>query len=165
MDKVLVLKATENGTVGVEMPFDKEAGLDFYYQNLDCDTIDIVEAHGLVELKLEDFCLVCDDEGIGETITAIISTKKSNGEVCSSTEFMIKSIIRLMNNHNKTKNATDKETDSFMKGVLYGYSDGETEFNRTHYACKSSCSGDEEKRICNDNVSEVQYDPESDFGR
>ena len=23
----------------------------------------------------------------------------------------------------------------------------------------------EEKRICNDNVSEVQYDPESDFGR
>ena len=64
MDKVLVLKATENGTVGVEMPFDKEAGLDFYYQNLDCDTIDIVEAHGLVELKLEDFCLVCDDEGI-----------------------------------------------------------------------------------------------------
>ena len=40
MDKVLVLKATENGTVGVEMPFDKEAGLDFYYQNLDCDTID-----------------------------------------------------------------------------------------------------------------------------
>lgn len=64
MDKVLVLKATENGTVGVEMPFDKEAGLDFYYQNLDCDTIDIVEAHGLVELKLKDFCLVCDDEGI-----------------------------------------------------------------------------------------------------
>lgn len=60
---------------------------------------------------------------------------------------------------------TDKETDSFMKGVLYGYSDEETEFNRTHYACKSSCSGDEEKRICNDNVSEVQYDPESDFGR
>ena len=57
------------------------------------------------------------------------------------------------------------ETDSFMKGVLYGYSDEETEFNRTHYACKSSCSGDEEKRICNDNVSEVQYDPESDFGR
>ena len=64
MDKVLVLKATESGTVGVEMPFDKEAGLDFYYQNLDCDTIDIVEAHGLVELKLKDFCLVCDDEGI-----------------------------------------------------------------------------------------------------
>ena len=31
---------------------------------MDCDTIDIVEAHGLVELKLEDFCLVCDDEGI-----------------------------------------------------------------------------------------------------
>lgn len=52
MDKVLVLKATENGTVGVEMPFDKEAGLDFYYQNLDCDTIDIVEAHGLVRPHL-----------------------------------------------------------------------------------------------------------------
>lgn len=60
---------------------------------------------------------------------------------------------------------TDKETDSFMKGVLCGYSDEETEFNRTHYVCKSSYSGDEEKRICNDNVSEVQYDPESDFGR
>lgn len=34
----------------------------YYYQNLDCDTIDIVEAHGLVELKLKDFCLVCDDD-------------------------------------------------------------------------------------------------------
>lgn len=47
--KVLILRATEKGTVSEEMPFDKEAGLDFYYQNLDCDTIDIVEAHGLAE--------------------------------------------------------------------------------------------------------------------
>ena len=47
------------------MPFDKEAGLDFYYQNLDCDTIDIVEAHGLAEFpELKNLCLVCDDEGI-----------------------------------------------------------------------------------------------------
>ena len=65
MEKVLILRATEKGTVSEEMPFDKEAGLDFYYQNLDCDTIDIVEAHGLAEFpELKNLCLVCDDEGI-----------------------------------------------------------------------------------------------------
>lgn len=65
MDKVLVLRVGEKKTVGVEMPFEKGAGLDFYYKNLNCELIDIVDAHGLASYpELSDLCLVCDDEGI-----------------------------------------------------------------------------------------------------
>ena len=55
-----------------QVAFPKNAHLDFYYEQIECDCIDIVHAYALEELGIKgsvgEFCLVIDDEGLMKDI-------------------------------------------------------------------------------------------------
>lgn len=61
------------------------------------------------------------------------------------------------------------ELDNFMKGVIYGYSDEEKNiskgFDKITFVSESSYRRDEEKRICNNDMSKMQNDSRSDYER
>lgn len=54
------------------MEFPKEDKLDWYYEQIECDCIDIVDPHGVNKVAKEHdlkavigkFCLICDDDGL-----------------------------------------------------------------------------------------------------
>ena len=59
MKQALVIKMTEGVPVANIVPFEKGT-LEFYYEQLECETIDIVEAYGLT-IQAE---IIVDDEGL-----------------------------------------------------------------------------------------------------
>ena len=65
MEKAILLRVSEEMGMVEIIDFEKD-GLDFYYEKLGCDTIDIVSAYGLsgTELEGKGICLVVDDEAL-----------------------------------------------------------------------------------------------------
>lgn len=65
MKKALLLRATTKGVEFAELPFDNiKDKLQFYYEQLECSCIDIVEAYGLsipADLVVDDEALLKED--------------------------------------------------------------------------------------------------------
>lgn len=61
MDNYLILIKAGGGVAKISC--DYSIPLDFLYETIGCDTIDIVPAHYINELKKRDYALVLDDNG------------------------------------------------------------------------------------------------------
>ena len=115
MKKALLIRATEHGSEFVRIPFEEVGDrLAFYYKNLECDCIDIVEGFGLrtpADLIVDDEAL-CKDEYILNTGASFAYGYLQHGQPIVGHALIVKPIPT--DDGIEEGGFTDKELDQIM---------------------------------------------------